>query len=209
MKPSDPRSGALLLAATATLLAMPAWGAQSTWQLDPAHSAATFAVRHLMISTVRGEFSKVTGTVLFDQADPAKSNVNVTIDATTVNTREPDRDEDLRSDHFLDVKEFPTMTFHSTKMEAAGTGKLKMTGDLTIRGITNRVVFDVEGPSQAVKDPWGNQRMAASATTKINRQDFGVKWNAKMDDGGVVVGDEVTITLDVEMTKQDAGSSSK
>jgi polyisoprenoid-binding protein YceI len=205
MKLSIVRRGAVLL--TLSMLPLiPALAATSTWQLDPAHSAATFAVRHLMISTVRGEFSKVTGTVQFDEADATKSNVDVTIDTTTVNTREPERDEDLRSDHFLDVKEFPTMTFHSKKVEKAGTGKLKVTGDLTIRGVTKQVVFDVEGPSRAVKDPWGNMRKAASATTKINRQDFGVKWNAKMDDGGVVVGDEVTITLDVEMTKESSSS---
>jgi polyisoprenoid-binding protein YceI len=181
----------------------------SKWEVDPAHSAAQFAVRHLLISTVRGEFSKVTGSVLLDEADVSKSTVNVSIDATTVNTREPDRDEDLRSDHFLDVKQFPVITFHSKKVEKAGLGKLKVTGDLTLRGVTKEVVLNVDGPSAAVNDPWGNIRRAVSATATINRQDFGVKWNAKMDNGGVVVGDEVVITLDVEMTNEPQGVSSK
>jgi len=192
----------LMLAGFALLLAIPTFAATSTWQLDPAHSSAQFAVRHLMISTVRGEFSKVTGTIQFDEADVTKSSVNVSIDTTTVNTREPGRDEDLRSDHFLDVKDYPAMTFRSKKVEKAGTGKLKVTGDLTIRGVTKEVVLDVDGPTAAVKDPWGNQRVAVSATTKINRQDYGVKWNANMDGGGVVVGDDVNITIDAEMIKQ-------
>jgi len=193
-----------LTLAVVALVAYPALAATSTWDLDPAHTAATFAVRHLMISTVRGEFSKVTGTLQFDEADITKSIVNVAIDTNTVNTREPDRDADLRSDHFLDVKNYPTMTFKSKKVEKAGAGKLKITGDLTIRGVTKEVVLDVDGPSAPVKDPWGNQRMAISATTKINRQDFGVKWNANMDGGGVVVGDDVNITIDAEMVKQAA-----
>jgi polyisoprenoid-binding protein YceI len=192
----------LMLAGIAQLLVYPSFAATSTWKVDPAHTAATFAVRHLMISTVRGEFSNITGTLQFDDADVTKSSVDISIDTTTVNTRVADRDADLRSDHFLDVKEFPTMTFKSKKVEKAGTGKLKVTGDLTIRGVTKEVVLDVEGPTAAVKDPWGNQRMAVSATTKINRQDFGVKWNANMDGGGVVVGDDVDITLDAEMIKQ-------
>ncbi len=194
----------LLMAAIVQLLAYPCFGGQSSWQLDPAHTAATFAVRHMMISTVRGEFSKVTGTIQFDDADITKSTVNVSIDTSTVNTRTPDRDADLRSDHFLDVKDYPTMTFRSKKVDKAGNGKLKITGDLTIRGVTKEVVLDVEGPTGPIKDPYGNERMAISASTKINRQDFGVKWNANMDGGGVVVGDEVNITLDAEMIKQTA-----
>jgi polyisoprenoid-binding protein YceI len=128
--------------------------------------------------------------------------VDVTIDVSTVDTRQPDRDKDLKSDKFFDVAHYPAMTFKSKKVEQAGAGKLKITGDLTIRGTTKEVVLDVEGPTAPVKDPWGNQRAAATASTKINRQDFGVKWNATMDNGGVVVGDEVAITIDVEMVKQ-------
>jgi polyisoprenoid-binding protein YceI len=159
-------------------------------------------VRHLTISTVRGAFNKVAGTVLLDDQDISKSAVNVTIDVSTVDTREPARDKDLRSDHFLDVDHFPTMTFKSIRVEQVSPGKLKVTGDLTIRGNTKQVVLDVDGPTAPVKDPWGNQRVAANAATKINRQDFGVKWNATMDNGGVVVGDDVNITIDTEMIKQ-------
>jgi polyisoprenoid-binding protein YceI len=190
----------------AVILSVPAPAAISTWQIDPAHSAAQFSVRHLAISTVRGAFSKVKGTVNFDDADISKSSIDVTIDVSTVDTREPKRDDDLRSERFFDVKDFPTMTFKSTKVEQAAPGKLKVTGDLNIRGVTKPVVLDVDGPTPPVKDPWGNQRAAATATTKINRQDFGVKWNANMDNGGVVVGDEVSITIDVEMIKQVAKS---
>jgi len=189
-------------AGLAAALSLPATAATSTWQLDPMHTAAQFSVKHLAISTVRGGFSNVKGTVLFDDADITKSSVDVTIDVSTVDTRTPDRDKDLKSDKFFDVAHYPTMTFKSTKVEQAGAGKLKVTGDLTIRGTTKSVVLDVDGPTASVKDPWGNQRSAITATTKINRQDFGVKWNATMDNGGVVVGDEVTITIDAEMVQK-------
>jgi polyisoprenoid-binding protein YceI len=188
-------------AGLAAALSLPATAATSTWQLDPMHTAAQFSVKHLAISTVRGGFSNVKGTVLFDDADITKSSVDVTIDVSTVDTRTPDRDKDLKSDKFFDVAHYPTMTFKSTKVEQAGAGKLKVTGDLTIRGTTKSVVLDVDGPTASVKDPWGNQRSAITATTKINRQDFGVKWNATMDNGGVVVGDEVSITIDAEMVQ--------
>jgi polyisoprenoid-binding protein YceI len=186
----------------AAILSVPAAAATTTWQIDPAHTAAQFAVKHMMISTVRGEFKGVTGAVVWDEQDITKSSVNVTIDATTVNSGEPKRDADLRSDHFFEVAKYPTMTFKSTRVERAGTGKLNVTGDLTIHGVTKQVVLDVAGPSPAVKDPKGNTRAAISATTKINRQDFGVKWNAAMDGGGVVVGDDVNITIDLEMIEQ-------
>jgi len=191
-------------AGLAAILSLPASAATSTWQLDPAHSAAQFSVRHLAISTVRGAFSKVTGAVIFDDKDVSKSSVDVAIDVSTVDTREPNRDKDLRSDHFFDVAQYPTITFKSKKVEQAGTGKLKITGDLTIHGVTKEVVLDVDGPTAPVKDPWGNQRVAVNATTKINRQDFGVKWNATMDNGGVVVGDEVSINIDAEMIQKNA-----
>jgi polyisoprenoid-binding protein YceI len=186
----------------AALMTLPASAASTTWQIDPSHTAAQFSVKHLAISTVRGGFSNVKGTVVLDDADISKSNVDVTIDVSTVDTRTPDRDKDLKSDKFFDVAKYPTMTFKSTKVEQAGAGKLKVTGDLTIRGTTKSVVLDVDGPTAPVKDPWGNQRAAVTATTKINRQDFGVKWNATMDNGGVVVGDEVTITIDAEMVQK-------
>jgi polyisoprenoid-binding protein YceI len=195
-------SGMVGVAALALFSCNLSLAATTEWKLDPQHSAAQFSVRHLAISTVRGAFSKVTGTVSVDDQDVSKSTVNVTIDVATVDTREPARDKDLRSDHFFDADHFPTMTFKSAKVEQVSPGKLKVTGDLTIRGNTKQVVLEVEGPTAPVKDPWGNQRAAVNATTKINRQDFGVKWNATMDNGGVVVGDDVNINIDAEMTKQ-------
>ena len=193
------------IAATAGLalvFSLPSLAATSTWQIDPKHSAAQFSVRHMAISTVRGAFSKVTGTVVLDEQDVTKSTVDVSIDVSTVDTREPGRDKDLRSDHFFDVEHFPTMTFKSKKVEQVAPGKLKVTGDLTIRGTTKEVVLDVDGPTAPIKDSWGNQRAAVNATTKINRQDFGVKWNSTLDNGGVVVADDVNINIDAEMTKQ-------
>lgn len=192
----------LTLAAIALISCTAGLAATSTWKFDPIHTAAQFSVRHLTISTVRGAFSKVTGTVELDDQDVRKSKVDVSIDVSTVDTREPARDKDLRSDHFFDVEHFPTMTFKSTKVEQAGAGKLRVTGNLTIRGVTKEVVLDVDGPTAPIKDQYGNQRAAVNATTKINRQDFGVKWNATIDGGGVVVGDEVNINVDAEMVKQ-------
>jgi polyisoprenoid-binding protein YceI len=186
----------------AAVLSLPAAAATSTWQLDPAHSSAQFSVRHLAISTVRGAFSKVTGTVLLDESDITKSSVNVSIDVATVDTREPDRDNDLRSDHFFDVAKYPTITFKSKKVEQVSPGKLEVTGDLTIHGVTREVALDVDGPTAPIKDPWGNQRAATNATTKINRQDFGMKFNIPMDNGGIAVGNDISITIDVEMVKQ-------
>jgi polyisoprenoid-binding protein YceI len=191
-----------IAASLAAVVSLPASAATSNWQIDPAHSSAQFAVRHLAISTVRGAFSKVTGTVALDDQDVSKSIVDVTIDVASVDTRQPDRDNDLRSDKFFDVAHFPSITFKSKKVEQSAPGKLKVTGDLTIRGITKEVVLDVDGPTAPMKDPWGNQRVAANASTKINRQDYGVKWNATLDNGGVVVGDDVSIVIDVELVKQ-------
>jgi polyisoprenoid-binding protein YceI len=191
-------------AALAAAMTLPTSAATSTWQIDPKHSDAQFAVTHLMISTVRGEFHGITGTVVFDNSDISKSSVTVTIDATSVDTREPDRDKDLKSANFFDVAKYPTFTFKSTKVEQAGAGKLKVTGDLTIHGVTKSVVLDVDGPKAPIKDPWGLQRSAVSATTKINRKDFGVNFAKTMDSGGAIVGDEVSITLDVEMIQPPA-----
>lgn len=186
----------------ALLLAASVYAQPAVWQIDPAHSAAQFTVRHLMISNVKGEFSKVTGTVVYDGKDLSKLSVDTTIDATTINTREPKRDTHLKSPDFLDVANFPTITFKSKRVESVGNGSLKLVGDLTIRGVTKEVALDVTGPTPQIKDPWGNFRLGASATTKINRKDFGTKFNAVLEGGGVVVGDEVAITLDVELVKQ-------
>lgn len=183
----------------AAFLTLPANAATTTWQIDPRHTSAEFAVTHLMISTVQGEFHGVKGTINLDDKDITKSSVDVTMDVASVDTREPDRDKDLQSPNFFDAANFPTITFKSTKVEQVAPGKLKVTGDLTIRGVTKQVALDVNGPAAPIKDPWGLQRSAVSATTKINRQDFGVSWNKKLDSGGVVVSDEVNITLDVEM----------
>jgi polyisoprenoid-binding protein YceI len=191
-------------ATLAAVLAVSAAATTTTWQIDPQHTAAGFAVKHLMISTVRGQFKGVTGTVNWDDQDISKSTVDITIDANTVDTSEPKRDADLKSDKFFEVAKYPTITFKSKKIEQVSAGKLKITGDLTIHGVTKEAVLDVEGPTPPVKDPWGNTRVAANATTKVNRQDFGVKWNANMDGGGVVVGDDVAITIDLEMIKKAA-----
>jgi polyisoprenoid-binding protein YceI len=194
------RKFASITALTAAM-SWPAAGAGTEWKIDSAHAAAQFAVKHLMISTVRGEFKGVTGTVNWDSQDLTKSVVDVTIDVTTVNTGEAKRDAHLKSPDFFDAGKFPTMTFKSTKIELATPGKLRVSGDLTIRGVTKPVVLDVDGPTPPIKDPWGNERVALNATGKVNRQDFGVKWNQSMDGGGVVVGDEVSITIDAELVK--------
>ena len=196
---NGPFSKVAMLVGLAAALALPASAGTTTYQIDPRHSSAGFGVTHLMISTVRGEFHGVTGTVVVDDSDISKSSVNVTIDATTVDTREPDRDKHLKSEAFFDVATYPTITFQSTKVERTADGSLKVTGDLTIRGVTKTAVLTATLPKAPIKDPWGLQRTAVSAATKINRQDFGVAWNQKLDSGGVVVGDDVNVTLDVEM----------
>jgi polyisoprenoid-binding protein YceI len=185
---------ALFLLPAATLTA----AAQDTWQIDPMHSSAQFSVRHLGISTVRGAFTKVSGTILVDDANPSRGQVQATIDAASVDTRVEMRDNDLRSPNFFDVQKYPTITFKSKKIEPAGPGKLKITGDLTIHGVTKEAVLDVDGPSPAIKDPWGNPRRGASASTKVIRQDFSI------NGAPGVVGDEITISLDVEFIKPPA-----
>jgi len=165
-----------------------------TWQIDPNHSSSQFSVRHLGISTVRGVFQKTTGTVAYDSADPSKTQIDVSIDAASVDTRVQMRDNDLRSAHFLEVEKYPTITFKSKKTETAGQGRLRVTGDLTIHGVTKEVVLDVDGPT-APTAAMGGIRMGAEATTKINRKDFGVNGAPSM------VGDDIQITLDVEMTR--------
>jgi len=197
-------SGLTLAAMLLATLAVSAPAATTTWQIDPAHTAAGFSVKHMMIATVRGQFKGVTGTVNWDDQDVGKSTVDVTIDANTVDTGEPKRDADLKSANFFDVAHYPTITFKSTKIEKISAAKMKVTGNLTIRGVTKPVVLDVEGPSGAIKDPWGNTRVALNATTTVNRMDYGAKWNANLDGGGVVVGDDVNINIDLEMIKKEA-----
>ena len=173
----------------------------STYKIDPAHSTASFSIKHMMIAKVHGGFEKLSGQLNYDAADPAKSLVEVTIESASINTREPQRDTHLRSADFFDVEKFPTLTFKSTRIDGQG-GELKVIGDLTIHGVTKSVVLDVEGPSAEMKDPWGNVKIGASGTTKIKRKDFGLTWNSAIEAGGVLVGDDVTITLDVQFVKQ-------
>jgi polyisoprenoid-binding protein YceI len=181
-------------------LAVPQTSA-TTWSIDPAHATAEFKVKHMMIANVKGQFSKITGVLLHDESNPTKSRAEATIEAASIETREPQRDTHLKSADFLHVKKFPTLSFKSTDIKVAGEGELKVQGDLTIRGVTRKVTFAVEGPTPPTKDPWGNTRIAISATTKINRKDFGLTWNAALETGGILVGDEVTITLDAEFVK--------
>jgi len=183
----------------AAVCTVPAKAGTTTYQIDPRHSSAGFGVTHLMISTVRGVFHGVNGTVVWDDTNPGNSTVNVTIDATTVDTQEPGRDSDLKSPNFFDVAKFPVITFKSTKVEQDGPGKLKVTGDLTVHGVTKQVVLEATAPKAPIKDPWGLTRTAVSGTTKLNRKDFGLVWNKNLDGGGVMIGDDVDIILDVEM----------
>jgi polyisoprenoid-binding protein YceI len=186
--------------ATATLSGS---GSQpTTYEIDPAHSSAQFKVRHLMVSNVRGNFSNVTGTVLYDPRNVANSKVQATIDTRTIDTRDAQRDTHLKSADFFDVEKFPTITFLSEKVEESAAGTLKVTGDLTIRGVTKQVVLEVDGVAPEVKDPWGNIKAGASATTHVNRQDFGLTWNAALETGGILVGDDVAITIEVELLKK-------
>lgn len=193
--------------AASLALASPSLAQALDWQIDPAHSNAQFSVRHMMISNVRGEFGSVTGSANFDGKDATRAKVQAVIDAKSINTREPKRDDHLRSADFFDVAKYPTITFASRKIEQSADGKIKMTGDLTIHGVTKEVVLDVDGPTQAIKDPYGNERVGASATTKVNRKDFGLMWNGLLESGGVVVGDEVAITIDVELKRKASSAS--
>ncbi|HYW48676.1 MAG TPA: YceI family protein [Bryobacteraceae bacterium] len=173
----------------------------TTYTIDPAHSNAHFKVRHMMIANVRGEFGKVAGTVRFDSAHPEASEIVAEIDVNSINTREPQRDAHLKSADFLDAANHPTIRFQSKKAQAAGPGAYKVTGDLTIRGVTREVVLTVDGPTPENKDPWGVARSGAEATAKISRKDFGLNWNQALEAGGVLVGDHVDITIDVELMK--------
>lgn len=171
------------------------------WKIDPNHSTAGFAVKHMMVSTVHGSFSGLKGTVDYDPAKLEDSKANLTIDATTVDTRNENRDKDLRSSKFFDVEKFPTITFVSKKVVSQGQGKFQLVGDMTMHGVTKEVTFSVEGPMPAVKDGRGNLHSGASATAKINRKDFGLTWSGPLEGGGVTVSDEVELTVEIEMTQ--------
>jgi polyisoprenoid-binding protein YceI len=173
-----------------------------TYDIDPSHSSATFKIRHLMVSNVRGELGSLAGHVVLDQVDITRSSVEATIDARTINTRDEKRDAHLRSPDFFDAETYPVIAFRSTRVQAGKNGHLQVTGDLTMRGITNPVTLDLEPLSQEVRDPWGNTKRGATATTRLNRKDWKVSWNAALDGGGVVVGDEVSVTLEIELGRR-------
>src|SRR5712671_1497327 len=173
----------------------------TTWNIDPAHSVAEFKVKHMMISNVKGQFPKVSGALTLDESNLANSRVDASIEAASIETRDAQRDTHLKSPDFFHVEKFPTLSFKSTGIRLVRDGELAVEGDLTIRGVTRKIVFSVEGPTPPAKDPWGNTRVAVSATTKINRKDFGLTWNAALETGGILVGDEVTITLDAQFIK--------
>jgi polyisoprenoid-binding protein YceI len=191
-----------MLALPAVALVMLAQTAfASSWDLDASHSDVGFSIRHMMVSNTKGRFTKVTGGLSLDDADVTKSTVTVDIDIASIDTGDAKRDEHLKSEDFFDAKKFPSMKFKSTKVEKAGD-KLKVTGDLTIKNVTKPVVLDVELATTEVKDPWGGIRKGASAKTKINRKDFGLTWNKALEAGGIAVGEEVTISLDLEFLKK-------
>ena len=192
----------LSLGAVVSLLAgVTALAQTTTWTIDPNHSTAQFTVRHLAISNVSGNFTKVTGTVQFNEKDITQSQVNAVIDAASVDTRVPDRDKDLRSPNFLDVEKYPTLEFKSKRFVNNG-GKLQMIGDLTLHGTTREVTLDINGPTPELNDPWGNVRRGLSATTTINRKDYGVVWNHTLATGEAVVGDNVKIQVDIEIMRK-------
>jgi polyisoprenoid-binding protein YceI len=173
----------------------------TTWNIDPVHSVAEFKVKHMMISNVKGQFARLSGVLVLDEQDVTKSQVEASIDAASINTRDAQRDTHLKSADFFHVENHPTLSFKSTGIKRTAEEELAVTGDLTIRGVTHSVVFNVEGPTPPAKDPWGNTRLGLSATTKINRKDFGLTYNAALEAGGILVGEEVTITLDVQFVK--------
>src|SRR5215471_2105404 len=173
----------------------------TTWNIDAVHSSAEFKVRHMMITNVKGQFTALEGVLTLDEDDVTKSRIEATIDAASINTRDAQRDAHLKSADFFDVEKFPELKFTSTRVTRTGEAELAVEGNLTIHGVTRKVVFAVEGPSLAGKDPWGNTRIGLSAATKINRKDFGLTWNAALETGGFLVGDDVTITLDVQAVK--------
>jgi polyisoprenoid-binding protein YceI len=189
--------------ATALALFLPAAALADNYQIDPAHSNATFAVKHMMVSTVRGEFGKITGTASWSKPDFSDAKVDMTVDATTISTREPKRDGHLKSPDFFDVAKFPTLTFKSKRVEKAKeSGHLTLVGDLTIHGVTKEVAFDVTAPSPEMKTPFGTVATGAEAKTKINRKDFGLNWNKALEAGGVLVSEDVNIDITLELSKK-------
>ncbi len=194
----------LLLLTTTVLVLSPALAQASTWDIDPAHSTVEFSVRHMMVTTVKGQFQKVKGTVDLDEKDPSKSTVEVSIETASIDTREAKRDGHLKSPDFFDAAKFPALTFKSTKIEKAGKGKFKITGDLTMHGITKPVVLAVEGPSAPMKDPFGRTVRGVMATGRLDRKDWEMTWNKALDTGGVLVSDEVKLDINAELAERPA-----
>jgi len=181
---------------------IPVLSQAAPWQIDPDHSSFQFKVRHLMVSNVKGHFNKVKGMVTIDEKDITNLKVELTIDAASVDTGHAKRDEHLRAPDFFDVVKYPTITFVSKKVTKAGPERLQVIGDLILHGVTKEITVDVEGPTSEIKDPWGNFRRGATATTKINRKDFGLTWNRVVETGGVVVGEDVDISIEIELIKK-------
>ena len=173
----------------------------TTWNIDPAHADAEFKVKHMMIANVKGHFSKVAGVLTLDESEMAKSSVEVSIETASIETRDAQRDAHLKSADFFDVEKYPLISFKSSRISQLQDGEHSVEGDLTIHGVTRQVTLDVEGPTPPTKDPWGNTRIAISASTRINRKDFGLTWNAALETGGILVGDDVAINLEVEFVK--------
>ncbi len=190
-----------IASATALLASLSALAQTSTWNIDPAHSTAQFTVRHLAISNVTGNFTKLTGSVVLNEKDITQSQVSASIDVSSVDTRVEARNKDLKSPNFFDVEKYPTIEFKSKRIVSGG-GKLQVIGDLTIHGTTREVTLDVDGPTPELSDPWGNSRRGISATTTINRRDFNLTYNNLLKTGEAVVGDNIKIQIDAEMVKK-------
>lgn len=190
-------------------LVVPSFAFAGTYAIDEAHSSAQFSVKHMMVANVKGEFTKLSGSAVLDDKNPKKNKIDATIDASTINTRNEKRDGHLKSPDFFDTAKHPTITFKSTEVKKVGEGKYEAKGNLTMRGVTKAVVLEVEAPATEIKDPYGNVKRGATATTTINRKDFGLNWNAALETGGVVVGDEVKVTIDVELNRTDVVQPAK
>ena len=184
-----------------TTAALPQTRTTTTWNIDPAHTVAEFKVKHMMIANVKGHFSGVSGVLIRDESNPANDRIASTIEAASIHTRDEQRDAHLKSADFFHVEKYPTLHFNSTDVNVVSEGDLSVEGDLTIHGVTRKVRFAVEGPTPPAKDPWGNTRIGLSASTKINRKDFGLTWNASLEAGGILVGDDIIITLDAQFVK--------
>jgi polyisoprenoid-binding protein YceI len=172
------------------------------WEIDPAHSSANFSIRHMMIAKVHGGFTRLSGALRLDRGDLGKSSVEAIIDASSIDTREPKRDEHLKSADFFDIQNYPSIVFKSKRVKQADGSEFQVVGDLTMHGVTREIVLEVEGLDSEMKDPWGQIKLGASAKTKVKRKDFGLNWNAALEAGGVLVGDDVTITLDIQFVRR-------